>query len=108
MSNKRRLSGTLKVFSGELERDTENTETEITVDLGNVGDVFRILRSRSRPDAFVVLNNFHVLGRSVQRRIVSNLQYISEHTDTRFIIVGNWTSPAYLTDLNSLLPRFVP
>lgn len=107
LSNKRRLSGTLKVFSGELERDSENTETEITVDLGNVGDVFRILRSRSRPGTFVVLNNFHVLARPVQRRIVGSLQYVSEHTDTRFIIVGNWASPAYLTDLNSLLPSFV-
>jgi hypothetical protein len=102
LSNKRRLSGTLKVFSGELERDSENTETEITVDLGNVGDVFRILRSRSRRGTFVVLNNFHVLARSVQRRMVGNLQYISEHTDTRFIIVGNWASPASVT-LRSLV-----
>lgn len=107
LSNKRRLSGTLKVFSGDLERDTENTETEITVDLGNIGDVFRILRSRSQHGAFAVLNNFHVLARPVQRRIVGSLQYIIEHTNTRFIIVGNWTSPAYLTDLNSLLPSFV-
>jgi len=107
LSSKRRLSGTLKVFSGDLERDTENTEAEITVDLGNVGDVFRILRSRNQHGTFVVLNNFHVLARSVQRRIVGSLQYIIEHTDTRFIIVGNWTSPAYLTDLNSLLPSFV-
>jgi hypothetical protein len=107
LSSKRSLSGTLKVFSGSLERDTENTETEITVDLGNIGDVFRILRSRIKYDAFVVLNNFHVLTRSVQRRIVGNLQYTVEQTNTRFIIVGNWTSPAYLADLNSLLPSFV-
>lgn len=107
LSNKRRLSGTLKVFSADIERDTENTETEITVDLGNIGDVFRILRSRRKNDEFVLLNNFHVLARSVQRRIVGNLQYIIEQTSTRFIIVGNWNSSAYLTDLNSLLPSFV-
>lgn len=107
LSNKKRLSATLKVFGGDIERDTENLETEITIDLGNIGDVFRILRSRNRGGNFVVLNNFHVLGRSVQRRIVGSLQYVAEHTDTRFIIVGNWTSPAYLTDLNSLLPSFV-
>ena len=107
LSNKRRLSGTLKVFSADIERDTENTEAEITVDLGNIGDVFRILRSRRQHDEFVLLNNFHVLTRPVQRRIVGNLQYIIEQTSTRFIIVGNWNSPAYLTDLNSLLPSFV-
>jgi hypothetical protein len=107
LSNKRRLSGTLKVFSADLERDTENTESEITVDLGNIGDVFRILRSRRQHGEFVLLNNFHVLTRPVQRRIVGNLQYIMEQTSTRFIIVGNWNSSAYLTDLNSLLPSFV-
>jgi hypothetical protein len=107
LTRKKRLSATLKVFSGDIERGTENTETEITIDLGNVGDVFRVLRSRSRPGQLVVLNNFHVLARPVQRRIVGSLQYIYEHTDTRFLIVGNWTSPAYLSDLNSLLPSFV-
>lgn len=107
LSSKKRLSGTLKVFSGDIERDTENTESEITVDLGNIGDVFRILRSRRQHGEFVLLNNFHVLARPVQRRIVGNLQYIIEQTSTRFIIVGNWNSPAYLTDLNSRLPSFV-
>lgn len=107
LSSKKRLSATLRVLGGDLERDTENLETEITIDLGNIGDVFRILRSRNREGSFVVLNNFHVLARAVQRRIVGSLQYVAEHTDTRFIIVGNWTSPAYLADLNSLLPSFV-
>ena len=107
LSSKKRWSATLRVLGGDFERDTENLETEVTIDLGNIGDVFRILRSRNREGTFVVLNNFHVLARGVQRRIVSSLQYVAEHTDTRFIIVGNWTSPAYLADLNSLLPSFV-
>jgi hypothetical protein len=107
LTSKKRLSATLKILGGDIERDTENTEAEITIDLGNVGDVFRVLGLRGHRGRFVLLNNFHLLTRAVQRRIVTNLQYVLEHTGTRFIIVGNWTSPAYLADLNSLLPSFV-
>jgi hypothetical protein len=106
LSKKRRLSATLKFFAAGTERGTENTETEVTIDLGNVGDVFRILRSRGDARHFILLNNFHVLTRGVQRRIVGDLQYVFERTDFRAIILGNWTSQAYLADLNSFLPSF--
>jgi hypothetical protein len=106
LSKKRRLSATLKFFGADSERGTENTESEVTIDLGNVGDVFRILRSRDDRRHFVLLNNFHLLGRGAQRRLVSDLQYVFERTDMRVIIAGNWTSQAYLADLNSFLPSF--
>lgn len=106
LTKKRRLSGTLRIFSGETERGTDNTETEITIDLGNVGDVFRTLaRHEGRP--YIVLHDFHQLPRSTQRRLVRELQFIFERTDVRLILVGNWTSAAYLTDLNELLPSFL-
>lgn len=107
LSKKRRLSATLKFLGANAERGTENTETEITIDLGNVGDVFRILRSRNDRRRFVLLNNFHLLARGVQRRVVDDLQYVFESTDIRVVILGNWTSHAYLADLNSFLPSFV-
>jgi len=54
-----------------------------------------------------MLNDFHLLARGVQRRLISDLQYVFERTGIRVIIVGNWTSQAYLSDLNSSLPSFV-
>lgn len=110
LSKERRLVATLKFFSagaeGDFEHGTESTETEVTVDLGNIGDVVRILQSHKDNRSYVVLNDFHLLARSVQRRIVNSLQYIYERTNFRFIIVGNWVSQGYLTDLNSLVPSF--
>jgi len=74
--------------------------------LGNVGDVFRTLQTQNAKE-FIVLNDFHLLTRSAQRILVRNLQYILEQTPTKLIIVGNWTNPAYLTDLSEILPNFI-
>jgi energy-coupling factor transporter ATP-binding protein EcfA2 len=106
LSKKRRLRATLKLVSGESERGTESTETEVTLDLGNVGDVFRTL-TRQTDKNIIVLNDFHVLPRRTQRRLMRNLQYVSERTAFRFVVIGNWYTPAYLTDLNELVPSFM-
>ena len=106
LTKKRQLSATLKIFSAGSERDVESTETEVTIDLGNVGDVFRTLAARTdRP--LIVLNDFQALSRGAQRRVVRDLQYIFERTQARLILVGTWSSPAYLTDLSELLPSFL-
>jgi AAA domain len=106
LSKKRRLSATLKLFSGSFEGGTDSTETEVTIDLGNVGDVFRIIGSKDQRH-YIVLNDFHLLPRGVQRRLLGDLQYVYERTRLRFVLIGNWTNSAYLTDLNALIPIFL-
>jgi hypothetical protein len=106
LNKKRRLGVTLKLFSGESERGTETTETEVTIDLGNVGDVFRTL-ALYVDNPLIILNDFHVLPRRTQRQLMRNLQYIFERTTAQIVVVGNWYTFAYLTDLNELLPSFL-
>lgn len=106
LTKKRRLAATLKVFSGDTERGTESTEADVTLDLGNVGDVFRTLAT-CVPEPLIVLNNFQELPRSAQRRIVDDLQYVLERTTARIMLIGTWSSTAYLTDLNQMLPSFL-
>jgi hypothetical protein len=97
---------TLKILSGESERGTESTETEVTIDLGNVGDVFRTLAVHT-DKSLIILNDFHVLPRRTQRQLLRDLQYVFERTTTRIVVVGNWYTFAYLTDLNEQLSSFM-
>lgn len=106
LTSKKRLSVTLKLFSGGGERGVERTEADVTIDLGNVTDVFRTLAAHS-DKKLVVLNNFHYLKRPVQKVLVRNLQYVSEQTPVRFVLMGTWTTSTYLTDLSETLPSFL-
>jgi hypothetical protein len=106
LSKKKRLTASLKFLSGGVEQGTENTEAEVTIDLGHVGDVFRTLaHHKKRP--LVVLHDFNRLTRVAQRQIVKDFQYVFEQTEARFVVVGDWSSSAYLTDLNERLPSFL-
>lgn len=106
LTKKRRLTATLKLLSGDTERGTERTETDVTIDLGNIADVLRLLRVHDQRK-IVVLNDFHVLPRGVQRGVLGDLQYVFEETPVRVFMVGVWTAPAYLSDLDETVSSFV-
>jgi hypothetical protein len=106
LSRRKRLTASLRLISGGAEQGTERTETEVTIDLGHVGDVFRTLaQHKSRP--LIVLHDFHLLPRGTQRQLIGDFQYTFERTEVRVIVVGNWSSSAYLSDLNERLPSFM-
>ena len=79
--------------------DTVSTESLVTVDLGNICDVVRILRSVF-PPRWIVLNDFQALAYGAQRALARDMRYLAENSVYRFVIVGAWSGAARFLDLN--------
>ena len=103
-SKKRTLPASVRL--ADAGRDTETTEALVTVDLGNVCDVVRVIQ-RVFPPRWIVLNDFQILSNGAQRTFARDLKYVAENTECRFLIIGAWSGAARFLDLNEDAGAFV-
>ena len=95
----RGIGARVSFLSGNLGKETETTEHAFEIDIANVTDVLRVL-GQSDISKFVVLDNFHHLGRPVQRGIIQDLKTIYEKSSLRLIITGIWADRDQLRGLH--------
>ena len=95
----RGIGARVSFLSGKLGNETETTEQSFEIDIANVTDVLRVL-GQSNLGKFVILDNFHRLGRPVQRGIIEDLKTIYEKSSLRLIIVGIWADRDQLRGLH--------
>jgi Cdc6-like AAA superfamily ATPase len=80
---------------GGVDGSTETLTRELTADLSNATEVAYLLKQYNSR-FFIILNRFHLLKRDTREIIISDLSTFSEHSDVRFIIIGNWIDEFYL------------
>lgn len=85
----RGIGATVKIFAGNISSESETTERTFDIDISNINDVLRIIED-SRFDKVVVLDDFHYLGRSVQRQILQDMKAIYEKSSLMIVLVGIW------------------
>lgn len=106
ISKKRKLSASVKIFSAEGDQTEEHVEKFVTIDLGNIVDVARILKD-SHFNQRIVVNDFHHLSYSAQFQLANDLKYLFENTAYRLIVVGCWLDETRMLDLNSQLGSYI-
>ncbi len=85
----RGIGATVKIFTGNISSESETTERTFDIDISNINDVLRIIED-SGFDKVVVLEDFHYLGRSVQRQILQDMKAIYEKSSLMIVLVGIW------------------
>lgn len=95
----RGIGARVSFLTGDMRNESETTERAFDIDISNITDVLRIIES-SNFRKYVVLDDFHHLGRPVQREIVQDLKTIYEKSKLRLIIVGVWADRDQLRGLH--------
>jgi hypothetical protein len=94
----RGIGATVRIFSGNISSESETTERTFDIDISNINDVLRVIED-SGFSKIVVLEDFHYLGRSVQRQILQDMKAIYEKSLLKFILVGIWADRDQLLGL---------
>jgi len=95
----RGIGARVSFLTGDLRSESETTERAFDIDISNITDVLRVIDG-SNFHKHVVLDDFHHLGRPVQREIVQDLKTIYEKSELRLIIVGVWADRDQLRGLH--------
>jgi len=95
----RGIGAQVSFLKGDLQSDTETTEHAFDIDISNITDVLRVIE-QSGFDKHVILDDFHHLGRPVQREIIQDLKAVYEKSALRLIIVGVWADRDQLRGLH--------
>lgn len=106
LTKKRRLSADIKIFSGGGDTEIESSEAQMTIDLGNIGDVLAAV-NRSGFEGWIVLNDFQNLAESAKRRVATDIKYIAEQGPVRVLLVATWSGAIRFLDLNEDASSFV-
>jgi hypothetical protein len=93
----RGIGATVKIFTGNVSSESETTERTFDIDISNINDVLRIIED-SGFDKVVVLEDFHYLGRSVQRQILQDMKAIYEKSSLMIVLVGVWVTASSFSD----------
>jgi hypothetical protein len=94
----RGIGATVRIFTGNISSESETTERTFDIDISNVNDVLRVIED-SAFDKIVILEDFHYLGRSVQRQILQDMKAIYEKSSLKIILVGIWADRDQLLGL---------
>ena len=95
----RGIGARVSLFTGDLRSEAETTERAFDIDIANITDVLRVIE-RTSFHKHVVLDDFHHLGRPVQREIIQDFKTIYEKSKLRLIIVGVWADRDQLRGLH--------
>jgi hypothetical protein len=94
----RGIGATVRIFSGNISSESETTERTFDIDISNINDVLRVIED-SGFNKIVVLEDFHYLGRSVQRQILQDMKAMYEKSLLKLILVGIWADRDQLLGL---------
>lgn len=95
----RGIGARVSIFTGNLTKESETTERTFDIDISNINDVLRVIDD-SAFDKVVVLEDFHYLGRPVQRQILQDMKAIYEKSHLKIILVGVWADRNQLLGLH--------
>jgi hypothetical protein len=95
----RGIGAKVSIFTGDIRSDSETTERAFDIDISNINDVLRVVDDSGfrKP---IVMDDFHYLGRSVQREILQDLKAVYEKSPLRVILVGVWADRDQLRGLH--------
>jgi hypothetical protein len=95
----RGIGARVSILTGNLTNESETTERTFDIDISNINDVLRVIED-SAFNKVVVLEDFHYLGRPVQRQILQDMKAIYEKSDLKIILVGVWADRNQLLGLH--------